>query len=107
MADARAELGRILASIAGSTLELGPILGEIAAEARRLCEADGAFSFIRHGERLHQLSDVAEGGQILISQRHFAAVEDRVAAAERPPITQKCFGRPVPVWAVETVRGES
>jgi adenylate cyclase len=51
-----------------------------------------------------RLSDVAEGGQILISQRHFAAVEDWVAAEERPPVTLKGFGRPVPVWSVEAVR---
>jgi class 3 adenylate cyclase len=51
-----------------------------------------------------RLSDVAEGGQILISQRHFAAVEDRVTAEERPPVTLKGFGRPVPVWSVEAVR---
>jgi len=51
-----------------------------------------------------RLSDVAEGGQILISQRHFAAVEDRVIAEERPPVTLKGFGRPVPIWSVEAVR---
>jgi two-component system, NtrC family, sensor kinase len=53
MAEALPELGRVLASIAGSTLELKPILGHIAAEARRLCEADGAFSFVRQGDRLY------------------------------------------------------
>jgi class 3 adenylate cyclase len=52
-----------------------------------------------------RLSDVAEGGQILISQRHFAAVEDHVTAEERPPVTLKGFGRPVPVWSVEAMRG--
>jgi class 3 adenylate cyclase len=51
-----------------------------------------------------RLSDIAEGGQILISQRHFAAVEDRVTADERPPVTLKGFGRPVPIWSVEAVR---
>jgi class 3 adenylate cyclase len=51
-----------------------------------------------------RLSDAAEGGQILISQRHYAAVEDAVQAAERPPVTLKGFGRPIPVWAVEAVR---
>jgi len=51
-----------------------------------------------------RLSDVAEGGQILISQRHFAAVEERVTAEERPPVALKGFGRPVPVWSVEAVR---
>jgi class 3 adenylate cyclase len=51
-----------------------------------------------------RLSDAAEGGQILISQRHYAAVENAVQAAERPPVTLKGFGRPIPVWAVEGVR---
>ncbi len=51
-----------------------------------------------------RLSDVAEAGQILISQRHFAAVEDAVEAAERPAVSLKGFGRPVAVWAVESVR---
>ena len=51
-----------------------------------------------------RLSDVAEGGQILISQRHYAAVEEAVEAVERPPVTLKGFGRPIPVWAVEGVR---
>ena len=51
-----------------------------------------------------RLSDVAEAGQILISQRHYAAVEEAVEAAERPPVTLKGFGRPVPAWAVEAVR---
>ena len=51
-----------------------------------------------------RLSDIAEAGQILISQRHFAAVEDQVTAEERPAVTLKGFGRPVPVWAIEAVR---
>jgi len=51
-----------------------------------------------------RLSDVAEAGQILISQRHYAAVEEAVAATERPPVSLKGFGRPIPVWAVESIR---
>jgi class 3 adenylate cyclase len=51
-----------------------------------------------------RLSDAAEGGQILISQRHYAAVDEAVEAVERPAVTLKGFGRPVPVWAVEAVR---
>jgi class 3 adenylate cyclase len=50
-----------------------------------------------------RLSDAAEGGQILISQRHYAAVDEAVEAVERPAVTLKGFGRPVPVWAVEGV----
>lgn len=51
-----------------------------------------------------RLSDVAEAGQILISQRHYAAVEEAVEAAERPAVSLKGFGRPIPVWAVESIR---
>jgi len=54
-----------------------------------------------------RLSDVAEGGQILISQRHHAAVEDSVEASERPPVTLKGFGRPIAVWAVERVSAQA
>jgi len=51
-----------------------------------------------------RLSDVAEAGQILISQRHQAAVEEAVEATERPPVSLKGFGRPIPVWAVDSIR---
>jgi adenylate cyclase len=50
-----------------------------------------------------RLSDVAEAGQILISQRHYAAVEEAVKAAEHPAVSLKGFGRPIAVWAVESV----
>jgi class 3 adenylate cyclase len=50
-----------------------------------------------------RLSDVAEAGQILISQRHYAAVEEAVKATERPAVSLKGFGRPIAVWAVESV----
>ncbi len=51
-----------------------------------------------------RLSDVAAAGEILISQRHYAAIEEGVTAEERPPVTLKGFGRPIPVWAVSSVR---
>ncbi|MGH2358881.1 MAG: adenylate/guanylate cyclase domain-containing protein, partial [Candidatus Limnocylindria bacterium] len=51
-----------------------------------------------------RLSSAAQAGEILISQRHFAAVEDRIEAAERPSVELKGFARPVPVWSVESVR---
>jgi adenylate cyclase len=51
-----------------------------------------------------RLSSAADAGEILISQRHYAAVEDRVSAAEHPPVSLKGFARPVPVWAVESVK---
>jgi class 3 adenylate cyclase/putative methionine-R-sulfoxide reductase with GAF domain len=51
-----------------------------------------------------RLSDVAEANQILVSQRVFASIEERVIAEERPPVTLKGIGQPVPVWSVEAVR---
>jgi class 3 adenylate cyclase len=51
-----------------------------------------------------RLSGVAEAGEILISQRHYAAVEEAVEASERPAVSLKGFGRPTPVWAVESIR---
>jgi class 3 adenylate cyclase len=51
-----------------------------------------------------RLSDVAQAGEILISQRHFAAVESQVIAEERAPVTLKGFGRPIPVWSITGVR---
>jgi adenylate cyclase len=54
-----------------------------------------------------RLSDVAEAGEILISQRHFAAVDEQVEATERPPVSLKGFGRPTPVWSVTALRSAS
>ena len=51
-----------------------------------------------------RLSDVAEAGEILISQRHYAAVEEAVDAEERPAVSLKGFGRPIPAWAVASIR---
>ena len=51
-----------------------------------------------------RLSDVAQAGEVLISQRHHAAVEEQVDATEREPVSLKGFARPIPVWSVEAVR---
>ncbi|MDP9469020.1 MAG: adenylate/guanylate cyclase domain-containing protein, partial [Chloroflexota bacterium] len=51
-----------------------------------------------------RLSDVAEAGEILISQRHYAAVDEAVEAEERPAVSLKGFGRPIPAWAVTSIR---
>ena len=44
-----------------------------------------------------RLSDAAAAGQILVSQRLFAAVEDRFEAEEVDPLTLKGFSRPTAV----------
>ncbi len=47
-----------------------------------------------------RLSSAAEPGQTLISQRVFAAVEERVDAVEVGQLELKGFGRPVPAYEV-------
>jgi adenylate cyclase len=51
-----------------------------------------------------RLSDAAEAGQILISQRVFAAVEDAVDAEPIPDLTLKGLTRPVPAFTVRGLR---
>jgi class 3 adenylate cyclase len=51
-----------------------------------------------------RLSTHAEGGQILISQRVFAEVEDAVDAESVGEIELKGFGRPIPAYAVRGLR---
>ena len=52
-----------------------------------------------------RLCDEAQGGQILVSQRVYAAVED-VAEAERAgEFTLKGFHRPVPAYHVVRLKG--
>ena len=52
-----------------------------------------------------RLCDEAEPGQILISQRAYAAVEDLVDAEPLPDLTLKGFLKPVPAYAVSGLRG--
>ena len=47
-----------------------------------------------------RLSEAAEAGQILVSQRLFAAVEDQFVAEEVDPLALKGFSRPTPVHNV-------
>ncbi|MGI8927946.1 MAG: GAF domain-containing protein [Candidatus Limnocylindrales bacterium] len=47
-----------------------------------------------------RLSDVAKSGEILLSQRLNAMVEDRIATEELPEATLKGITRPVPVFRV-------
>lgn len=47
-----------------------------------------------------RLSDAAAPGEILVSQRLNAFVEDAVATEPIPDLTLKGFSRPVPVFRV-------
>jgi len=51
-----------------------------------------------------RLSSEAKGGQILLSQRAFAAVEDIVLAEDVGDLTLKGFSRPVPAVNVASLR---
>lgn len=51
-----------------------------------------------------RLSDAAADGEVLVSQRLFAALEDRLEVEELAPITLKGFSRSVPVYAVRALR---
>jgi adenylate cyclase len=52
-----------------------------------------------------RLSSAAEPGQTLISQRVYAAVEERCDAAEVGALELKGFGRPVPAYEVRGLGG--
>jgi len=47
-----------------------------------------------------RLCGEAGGGQILISARVAASVEDLIDAEEMGPLTLKGLARPVPIWSV-------
>lgn len=47
-----------------------------------------------------RLSDVAKSGEILLSQRLNAMVEERIDTEELPEVTLKGITRPVPVFKV-------
>lgn len=51
-----------------------------------------------------RLSDAARDGQILLSQRLFAAVEEQVDARPIEPLSLKGFSRPVPAYEVQGLR---
>jgi class 3 adenylate cyclase len=51
-----------------------------------------------------RLSDAAAGGQILVSQRVFAVVEDNVVAEPVPSLDLKGFSHALTAYAVESVR---
>jgi len=51
-----------------------------------------------------RLCSEAGGGQILISARVAAAVEDMIEAEDMGPITLKGLARPVPIWSLRGLR---
>ena len=48
--------------------------------------------------------DATRPGQILVSQRVHAGVEDVLVAEELPPFTLKGFNRPVTAFAVTAIK---
>jgi class 3 adenylate cyclase len=54
-----------------------------------------------------RLCDEAKDGQVLISQRAYAAVEDRVEAEDVGMLMLKGFERPMMAWNVTSVAGLS
>jgi class 3 adenylate cyclase len=52
-----------------------------------------------------RLCGEAKGGQILISARVAAAVEDMIDAEDMGPLTLKGLARPVPIWSVRGLTG--
>lgn len=68
---------------------------------------DGRFDYGAIGNAVilaSRLSSEAKGGQILLSQRAFAAVEDLVEAASVGELALKGFSRPVPAVEVIALR---
>jgi adenylate cyclase len=74
-------------------------LGRIGFEGRYDYAAIGVVANLAS-----RLSDVASPGEILISQRVLASVEDRVDAEAVEPLTLKGFTRPVPAFRVNALR---
>ena len=74
-------------------------LGEIGFEGRSDYAAVGLVTILAS-----RLCDEATGGQILISQRTQAEVEDEVEAEEVGTYTLKGFARPVPAFNVVKMR---
>ena len=74
-------------------------LGEIGFEGRSDYAAVGLVTILAS-----RLSDEATGGQILISQRTLAEVEDEVEVEEAGTYSLKGFARPVPVFNVLAMR---
>ena len=50
-----------------------------------------------------RLSDEARSGQILVSQRAYAALEERVQARPIAPLQMKGFARPTPAYELQRI----
>ncbi|HYX12062.1 MAG TPA: adenylate/guanylate cyclase domain-containing protein, partial [Candidatus Acidoferrum sp.] len=71
---------------------------------------DGRFDYGAIGNAVilaSRLSSEAKGGQILLSRRAFAAVEDAVVAEDVGELNLKGFTRPVPALNVTGLREPS
>jgi class 3 adenylate cyclase len=75
-------------------------LGRIGFEGRYDYGAVGSVVILAS-----RLSDAAADGQILVSQRLVAALEDRLEADSLEPLALKGYARPVPVSAVRALLG--
>jgi hypothetical protein len=69
---------------------------EIVAALDSVLRSFSAASF----ELASRLSDKAADGEILLSQRVHAAVDDHIATEPVEPLELKCFSRPVPAFNV-------
>ena len=85
----------------GTGIALGyATCGEIGFEGRSDYAAIGTVTNLAS-----RLCDEATGGQILISQRMYADVDDEVEAESAGDYDLKGFSKPVPAWNVVAVRG--
>ena len=74
-------------------------LGRIGFEGRYDYGAVGSVVIVAS-----RLSDAAANGQVLVSQRLHASLEDRIEADPIEPINLKGFSRPMPAYAVRALR---
>ena len=83
----------------GDQLALGPLnphtLGVLGFEGRQDYGVIGTVVNLAA-----RLCDEARPGQILLSQRAYTLVENRVQADEVPELTLKGFSRPVPAYSI-------
>src|SRR5207253_7197681 len=84
----------------GAGIALGyATCGEVGFEGRSDYAAIGSVTNLAA-----RLADEAKGGQVLITQRLYAEVEDSVEAVPAGEFTLKGFGRPVPALDVVALR---
>lgn len=87
----------------GAGIALGyATCGEVGFEGRSDYAAIGSVTNLAS-----RLADEATGGQVLITQRLHAEVEDAVEVVPAGEFTLKGFSRPVPAYDVLAVRGDA